>query len=543
VTDKSVSAATAPRPVLDDVRAQARDLLAAGHAEQALDLVLSVLARTLDDKTRLELDRARLLRKHLGQTSEKVSSAQLSLLTALLSGQAPEPTAVPPLVELPPVPDKPKGSKKGHGRSRLPENLERRERIHAVPEAERGCPTCGDERRCIGYETSETLERIPARFSVEVHKREKLACGTCDEGVVTAPTPDKVIEKGRPGPGLLADVFVGKYADHLPLNRQRSLYKREGVDLPVTTLVDWIAAIVRSVEPVTEYLARRVLTAYVVHADDTGIKVLDGDAPRGAKRGHLWCYVGVERDGETCAAFRYAPDWKADAPRAFLDERVGWLVADAYKGYDALFTRANATAVEVGCWAHAPRPFAELVIAQDARAAPILELIRELYEVERRATEDRDDADARLRRRIEWSAPRVDHIVERCREIRQTCPPSEPLAKGAGYILNQEQALRRFLEDGHVPIDNTLVERRLRPVAIGRKNYLFAGSDAGAERAAAAYTLLGNCALAGVNPRAYLVWLLSKLELERFPMSRIGELVPQRFALVCSPDERVPTSR
>lgn len=523
--------AYARRIDLDKVRAQALTLLAEGKSAEAVEFVLTLLVQT-------EADRLRLLRKHLGRTSEKVSDAQLSLLRELLHEvQAPPPA--PPEVGRPPRTTPPHERKKGHGRRALPEHLRREERKHRVPEAERPCPHCGGERVTIGWESSETLERIPASFYVIVDLREKLACPACEQGVQTAPAPEKAIEKGRPGPSLLADVIIGKYADHLPLTRQRTIYLREGVEIAVSTMVDWVAAVAMSLRPLAARLEELVLGAHVLGADDTGIKVLDKGAPGGAKRGHLWCYVG---DGMH-AVFRYTPDWSKEGPQAFLEKRRGWLQADAYRGFDALFARKGATAVEVGCWAHARRPFAELALANDARAAPMIEKIRALYAVERRATEEGVDAEERLRRRQAESAPVVDAIVAACCEIRGRYPPSDPLAKAAGYVRGQERALRRFLEDGALPIDNMLVERRLRPVACGRRNYLFCGSDAGAERAAVIYSLLGSCALAGVDPRAYLTWVLTRLEIERVPRARLDELLPASWAKVCPADARVPTSR
>lgn len=507
--------------------------MAEGKIEEALDHLLSVIAH-------LDLDRQRLLRKHLGKTSERVSEAQLSLLKQLLGDVTPEATTLPPPEAELPDEIRPKRNRKpGHGRRKLPENLRREENIIRVCDEERACPLCGRERTCIGYEERETLERKPAEMFIIVDKREKLACHPCEEGVVTAPAPEKVIEKGRPGPGLLADVIIAKYVDHLPLNRQRAIYLREGVDLPVSTMVDWVAAVAASVTPLVLCLESHVLRSHVVNGDDTGIKVLDRDEPGGSKKGHLWCYVGDRK----YVVFRYTPDWTKEGPQAFLATREGWLQVDAYKGWDGLFNRPNAIAVEVGCWAHARRPFAELALDGDARAGPLIELVRKLYEVETRATHEDVDAAERLRRRQAESAPLVDTIVTACQEIRGRYPPTDPFAKAAGYVLNQERALRRFLEDGELFLDNTLVERRLRPVACGRKNYLFCGSDTAAERAAIIYSLMGSCALAGVEPRAYLTWVLTQLEVQRFPMSRIRELLPDSWANVCPESARIRPSR
>lgn len=521
--------ATAARFVdLEKVRATADGLMAAGKTAEAIEYLLHQLMSS-------ELDRRRLLRKHLGQTSERVSETQLDLLYQLL-GDAPLP---PPVVELPPRPTPKKQKSKGHGRSKLPENLRREERLHLVRAEERCCPACGLERVCIGWEVSETLERIPAEMFVILDKREKLACRPCEEGVAVAPAPDKVIDKGRPGPGLLADVIIGKYVDHLPLNRQKGIYLREGVEIAVETMVDWVAAVAASLAPLACRLEDLVLAAHVVGADDTGIKVLDRDAPGGAKKGHLWCYIG----DATHAVFRYTPDWTKEGPQSFLATRRGWLQADAYRGFDGLFNRKDATAVEVGCHAHARRPFAELAHDGDARAAPIIDLYQTLYEIEARAAQEQVSPEERQRRRREYSTPVIDAIVATCVEIRGSYPPTDPLSKAAGYVLNQERALRRFLEDGRLSIDNTLVERRLRPVAMGRRNYLFAGSDSGAERAAKIYSLVGSCALVGVAPRAYLVWVLEQIQMRRFPMSRIDELLPSSYAKICPDSARLKPSR
>jgi len=375
---------------LTALRAQLASLATDGRLDEALDLVLTLLGQLRDRNTKLELDVARLLRKHLGQTSERVSTAQLNLLLGLLPDGAAGAAAdadgdgpLPPTGAELPARDKPK--RKGHGRRALPAHLPRVEVLHAVEEEERICASCGAPRTCIGHETSEVLEFVPASWRVEQHKREKLACRRCDEGVTVAPAPDKVIEKGLPGPGLLAHVVVSKYADHLPLNRQHKMFLRDGVDLAPSTLADWVAAVHRSIEPLCARIRALALLGHVLHADDTGIKVLDKDAPGGARRGHLWCYAS---DG-MWAAFVYTTDWRKEGPQSYLASRRGWLVADAYKGYDGLFTRKDATAVEVGCWAHGRRPFAELALGgADARAAIVLGKIRKLYEIEALATAD-----------------------------------------------------------------------------------------------------------------------------------------------------------
>jgi transposase len=549
-TSTATRTTTASRVDLDEVRRLLVEMLDGGQTAEAIEMVLGLLANLRDQNSRLELDRMRLLRKHLGQTSEKISTAQLDLLMSLLGSPNADAStadekhgqgagAAPTTLDPPPA-TLPRNKGKG-GRKALPDHLPRRDVLHPIPDEQRACPVCGAERVCIGHETSEVLQIIPAQFLVERHLREKLACKTpdCDAGVEVAPVPEKVIPKGRPGASLLAHIVVSKYADHLPLNRQRKIYLREGVDLSVSTLAEWVSAVHKIVAPLADRCAFHALAAHVLQADDTGIKVLDQDAPGGAKRGHLWGYVG----DATWAAFNYTPTWEKEGPQRFLETRRGWLVADAYRGYDGLYTRPGTLVIEVACWAHARRGFAELVQANDARAAPMIKLIGRLYEIEHAATADSVDPDERLRRRREHSEPVTMQIGALCAEIINATPPSDDFARAAGYIVNQWNALRRFLEDGRLPIDNTLVERALRPIAVGRKNYLFCGSDAGAERAASAYTLLGTCALVGVDPRAYLVDILNKLELERWPMSRIDELLPPNWITTAPASARLPSRR
>jgi transposase len=540
--------AAAPQPIdLDGVRDQIAAMLASGRTDETIDLVIGLLAKLRDDNTRLYLDNARLLKKHLGQTSERVSPEQLSLLLSLLPGAdaaaaaadapMPAPAADLPAAEEPPRTGRRSG-RRPHGRKPLPEHLPRIETLHPVPAEDRPCPICGQQRVCIGHVRSETLEFVPASFRVLVDAREKLACADCEKGVVTAPPPDKVIEKGRPGPGLLAQVIVSKYGDHLPLNRQHKIYLRDGVDLPVSTLADWVRVVHECTEPLARRIGELALASHVLQADDTGLKVLDRDEPRGARRGHLWCYAGDQR----WAVFRYTPNWRKEGPQSFLAQRRGWLVADAYKGWDALFTRPGATCVEVGCWAHARRGFFELAEAGDARPAWVLDQLQDLYRVEAKATEDGVDHEERRTRRLRESAPIVSSIFAWCNRVCAAEPPQSAFAKAAAYVLNQQYALIRFTEDGRLPVDNTLVERKLRPIAVGRHNYLFCGSDAGAERAATAYTLLGTCALNGVEPRAYLTDVLLKLQ-SGWMRSRLDELLPPNWLAAAPASARVAPSR
>lgn len=535
---------------LGSVREQLRAMQAEGRHDELLEIVFAMLETMQRKNSELELEKLRLLRKHLGTTSEKTSAEQLELLLSLLP-QAERPadpaasdgTIAPPATA--PLDDgseaeaeTTKKKRKGHGRKPLPADLPRVPVPHSVPDAERFCTLCSAEKKCIGHEISEVLNFVPASFVIEEHLREKLVCQKCPEnGVVVAPAPDKVIEKGRPGPELLAQIVVCKYEDKNPLSRQKVIFERFGVSIPVSTMVDWVAAVADALTPLAEEIRRRALFAHVLAMDDTGLKVLDEKAPGGSKRGHMWFYVG---DATWCAV-KYTPNWKKEGPGEVLRDRVGWLQADAYAGLDHVF--ALERAIEVGCWAHARRSFVEIAQAGDPRAAIFLAYVQKLYEVERRATEDGVDHEERRRRREEHSKPVLEKIGKWCADTYNTEPPKNALPKAIAYVVNQWQALNRYVEDGRLPIDNTMVERALRGIALGRKNFLFAGSDAGAERAATIYTLLATCKLNGVSPFAYIADVLRKLEMERFPKSRLHELLPPMWRETAPESAKIATSR
>lgn len=499
--------------------------------DEALAVVRGMLEALVRKNSELELDRLRLIRKHLGQTSERVSEHQLSLMLEQLAPEERPADAIVPSGDITPIDDdaetgtaKTKGK---HGRKPLPSTLRRLDIEHAVPTDERVCSICGADKTCIGHVTSEVLQFKPAEFFVEVHKREKLACDAHpDEGVVIAEAPAKVIEKGRPGASVLARVVVGKYEDHEPLHRMRKMFSRLGIDVPVSTLADWVGACATILSPIASLIRELVLKGYVLQGDDTGLKVLDDKAPGGAKRGHLWFYVA---DEVHCAVV-YTPDWTKQGPGLFLAmRRGGYLVADAYKGWDHLYTREQDPLVEAGCWAHGRRPFVEIAERGEPRAAVMLHHIKKLYEVERDATDARDAPSERLTRRRERSKPVIDDIANWCAQIREREPPKSALASAVGYVLNQWDALTRFLDDGALPLDNTLVERALRGVAQGRKNYLFAGSDEGAIRAATIYTCMASCKLNGVEPTAWLADVIAKIQTEQWPHGRLRELVPDEW--------------
>nr|WP_232293773.1 IS66 family transposase [Stigmatella aurantiaca] len=388
------------------------------------------------------------------------------------------------------------------------------------------CPECGQPRKSIGQEVSQRLELEPARFYVRVEKRPKLACARCKEGVVAAPAGETPLPGALPGPGLLAQLLVGKYRDGLPVHRQQAIFdKRYGVKLPPSTLGDWVAGASDLLVPLVALLKRRTLSDFLLHTDDTGVRVLDKEDARGVKRGHLWPYIG--QGGNLFV--EYTPDWSSQGPQAVLANFQGYLVVDGYKGYQALFGHASPR-TEVGCWMHARRGFERAHLAGDARGSTVLALVQKLYAVERQATQASLSCQARLALRLEKSAPVCLELFGLLTDWAPHVPPKTPLGKAIAYALHRSVPLGRFLEDGRVPLDNGEAERLIKLIVLGRKNWLFLGSDAAGHRAAAVYSLVLSCYRLEMDPWAYFRDVLPKLGDTLFPASRIAELLPEAWA-------------
>ncbi|XXU61271.1 IS66 family transposase [Sorangium sp. So ce1078] len=408
--------------------------------------------------------------------------------------------------------------------------MPRETRIVPVPEAERKCPQCGADKKCIGHRTSEVLEFVPAQFRVIEEQREKLACPRCPEQGVTTADSEKVMDRGRPGPGLLASIIVEKIEDAMPLYRQAQQYARFGVSLSPSTLGEWSAFALDVLAPVAKRIQERVLGACYVRADDTGMRVLDQDHPAGVKRGHIWAFVGAE-----LVAFLYAPDWRAKHPAAQLQGFTGYLQGDGYAGYGAMLRGDDGGEVIVpeerrlGCGMHIRAKFEKAAKGGDARAAVALAYFKAIYRIEAACKAEALSAEARLARRQELSLPVVEELYKWIHELHLRLVPSTPLYVATLYAINQEAAWRRCFTDGRFEIDNGEVERRIRCVALGRKNYLFAGSDKGAERLAVGHTVFGSCRMHGVNPLAWATDVIGKLQ-AGWSRERLDELLPDAWA-------------
>jgi len=497
-----------------------RDLIAAGRTEEMFAELTSLLTQMSHENTALQLRMLKLLKHSFGRKSEKLSQEQLSMFLANLGEAAPSKAPAEEL-SLPEIPVTPKPPKKGHGRRALPDDLPKQT---TVVEAEvKDCPTCGKPMTVIGHDCKRILEYVPGRFEVHETLSEKRACSDCGQGVVTAPGPVKLCDGSLAGVGLIAHVLVSKYKDALPLTRLRGIYRRSGVDLPVSTLADWVGIGTDALGPLAEEIRRQAKLAALLQTDDTGLRVLDRDSPHGIKKGHVWVYVG---DGKW-AAFVYTPTWQAGPVQAFLADRKGYLQHDGYKGYDGLHEAEESEIIEVGCNAHFRRGFVDTLEAGDHRAAVALDLFKKLYQVEHAA--DGKSAEERCALRQTYSRPITERLRAWMDETLGREPPQSKLAKAIQYGVNRWEALTRFLDDGILPLDNNASERALRTIAVGRSNYLFAGSDTGAERAVIAYTILGTCTLCGIDPLEYLRDVLTKLS-GRWPNARLPELLPPNWA-------------
>jgi transposase len=457
-----------------------------------------------------------LFRRYLyGRRSEQLDPAQLMLefaswLTAM--------NAAPPASDAAPPAARPRA---GHGRTPLPGFLPRRRVEHALPEAQCTCPECGARLVQIGEETSEQLDYQPASLFVTEHVRGKYACKTCEGHVVTTAMPAQPIDKGRPGPGLLAQVITAKYADHVPLNRQAEIFARHRVTLARQTLCDWVAEGAALLEPLYRDLLENVLASKVIHTDDTPVPVQDRDR-RQTRDGRLWVYVGDASPPDI--VYDYTATRSRAGPLAVLGAFRGYLQADAYAGYDALY--ATGRVVEVGCWAHARRHFWDAKAADEARALLALGFIQQLYRVEAEAKDL--DAAARGALRQAQAGPVLERFKRWLDEQADGVLPRSPIGEAVHYARAQWPALTRYVEDGDLTIDNNASERALRRVCTGRKNWLFCGSDEGGTRTAILYSIVATCKAHAID-----VWAYLKDVLERIPMHpdrRRAELLPRNWA-------------
>ena len=397
-------------------------------------------------------------------------------------------------------------TRKKRGATRISEDLPRERVVIDLSEDDRKCGCCGEAMQQIGEEISERIDYTPAVVRVIETVRPKYACKQHEEaGVLTAEPPIHPIKKGMATAGLLSQVLVSKYKDHLPLYRQSRIFARHGAEIPESTLCDWVRQAAEMLQPVVSAMRTSVLESEVVQTDDTPVLVLDPKHHQGRRRGFLWAYVGDRAE----VVFDFTPGRSRTGPMRFLNGYRGILQADAYAGYDQVF--ASGDVVEAGCMAHARRKFIEAETADPINVGHVIAAMRKLYLVERHAKEQELDAEARRDLRQRESKPVMETMEPWLRELHRSVLPKSPLGKAIGYAVRQWDPLNRFVDDGRIEIDNNRVERQMRMVAVGRKNWLFAGSDAGGVRAAILYSLICTCGLLDVEPWAYLKDALQRL--------------------------------
>jgi transposase len=403
-------------------------------------------------------------------------------------------------------------------RKPLPEHLPRVDNV--IAPASEHCPDCGHTLRFIRDEISERLDFIPARFVVNRYVRPQYSCDGC-QTVVSAAPPATLIPKGVPEVSLVTQVVISKYRDYQPLYRQRHIFAREGVEFPVSTLAGWVGAAGAALAPLAVLLREALLKSRVLHADETPLLILDAKQGGAARKGYLWAYVSGEKSGPSIVCFDSQPGRAAKYPQTYLSGWSGSLVSDGYAAYHPL--NNGGEVVNIGCWAHARRGFADLFKAnQDTRAETALKLIGELYQLEKHIRHRPIDKIRQWRQR--YSKPRLVALWRWLESQANACPLGSALYKAIQYALNHKTALCRFLDDGELPLDNNRCERAIRPVVMGRSNWLFAGSLAAAHRASHIMSLLETARLNGLEPSAWLKSVLTRLP--EWPETRLHELLP-----------------
>jgi transposase len=503
-----------PAELPDDLASLKAMLIAADKHVRDLDAEIENLKLTIaklqHERFGPSSERARLLDQlelQLGELIEHVAQAA----TADEIGAAQSPTS-----------QQHKPPRRQPVRRPLPEKLPRERRVEPSPTA---CPCCGGRLRKLGEDITETLERVPAQWKVIQHVREKWTCRHC-EAIAQPPAPSHPIARGRAGPQLLADVLFGKYGAHLPLNRQSDIYAREGVDLDVSTLADWVGACAATLMPLRDAIEKHVHAAERLHVDDTTVPVL---AKGKCRTGRLWAHVRDDRPfaGKAAPAvvLYYSPNREGCHPQRQLANFTGIMQVDAYSGYNALYVdgRQPGPIVEAACWAHGRRKLFELArLRKMPTAIEAVRRIDELFAIEREINGLLPDG--RLSVRRERSRPLIEELERWLRSERRKLSSKNPLAKAIDYSLKRWSTFTRFLDDGRICMTNNAAERAVRGIAVGRRNWTFCGSDAGGERAAVIFTLIETAKLCDVDPKAWLADVLARIA--DHPANRIDELLP-----------------
>jgi len=492
------------------------------------------IAQLTIDKMKVELTYLR--RMKYGRSSEKLEHPQLELVGGQVEQLVVEPTAdadsddgLKSNVTSLDAERKKREPKTRPGLRDLPAYLPRRTVVH-TPQGGCGCTACGGGLREIGQDVSEVLDYEPGTFHVVRHVRPKLACTRC-RTITQALAPTRPMDRCMAGAGLLTHIAVSKFADHVPLYRLCQIYGRDGVEMSRSTVTDMMGNCAQLLTPLAEAVGRYVLKSSKVHGDDTPIRALGGKG-KSARTARLWVYVRDDRPSGDRAPpavwFQYSPDRQGQHPQRHLKDFSGILQADAFAGYDKLYK--DSRILEAGCWSHARRKLWDIHVRQKRLSGTLahqgLVRIGELFKIE--AQVNGRSALRRRRMRQTRSVPVLKELKSWMSETLAQVSAKSPMALAIGYSLSHWTALTNFVEDGRIDAHNNAAERALRGVAIGRKNYLHVGSDAGGHTAAVMYTLLGTARLNGINPQRYLRHVLERIA--DHPINRIDELLPWAVA-------------
>jgi transposase len=510
---------------------------------------LGVQLKTLEIE-KLKFQIAKLRRMQFGRSSERISRQieQLELQLEELEAGAAEAAAKGAAKDEEATRDEaaaeaaeplPAGERNKPKRKPLPEHLPRQEVVH-LP-ADDGaciCPDCDKAMAKLGEDdVTEVLDYVPGRFQVIRHVRPKYACCACD-AITQAPAPPMPTPRGRATPATLAHLLVAKYCDHLPLYRQSEIYAREGVELDRSTLSDWVGQAAWLLDPVIAGIRKHVFAAQKIHGDDTTVPVLEPGLGR-TKTGRLWVYVRDDRpfcgEAPPAAVYFYSPDRGGEHPTAHMATFTGFLQADGYAGFESLYNPARSKPgpiTEIACWAHCRRKIFDVWEATKSPVAKeALDRIAAVYAIEDKARF------APVAERVEHrkeTAPLLDAFFTWAQATEAKLSAKSPLAEALRYTIKRREALTRFVTDGRLEADNNIAENAMRKIALGRRNFLFAGSDSGGQRAASIYTLVMTARLNGLNPETYLKEVLTKIA-EGHTINRIDELMPWRMTATAEP--------
>jgi len=547
---------------MEELKAELGQMLAQGKGPEVLDRVLSLVIKLERENERMSWRLLRELRYRYGRQSEQLSGDELKQLFLALGGDeiaaneaealgADLPVPTQPVPEAEPAEteaklpsktaekEKKPPERKPGGRIEIAAFVERHVTPIAVAADERTCALCGAEKQVCGHTRHQRIEFVPAKIVVHEEVREKLSCTACRKDMSVAPRQTEPDVRRRVEASLIVKLVKDKCANALPLHRQNQELARMGLTIPYNTLQSYFAYATEALAPIATSVVSTVLGSPIVGADDTRLKVLDNKAKHGRFLGHLWCFVGTDGTvgSQESVAYTFAPNWEAEQIRPWFSAIDHDVQCDGYAGYaseiedpDGGVFIAVPDAKRLGCTMHVRSKFHAAWLAKDKRAAIPLKYIADIYKIEAECKERKLDAIGRTLVRRERSLPIFDKLYIWIQEVHPKLLPSAPLRIATTYAIHQEPYLRRCFEDGRFEIDNGRTERRIRPFAVGRRNFLFTGSVRGGERLANAYTLVDNCLLLGLDPQRYLEDVLVKVN-RGWPLARLVELTPARWAL------------